>query len=81
MVATFIPADTAPPRLDADAEAFAARLARAAYEVALRHGIKGPFTDLELALWRAVRAEVGGRAGADAAAAPLRGPGRAGAAA
>lgn len=37
------------------AEAFAADLARAAYEVALRHGIAGPFADLELALWRELR--------------------------
>ncbi len=31
--------------------AFAARLTQAAYAVALRHGVKGSFADLELALW------------------------------
>lgn len=40
------------------AEAFVADLARAAYDVALRHGITGPFADLELDLWRALRAVV-----------------------
>lgn len=40
------------------AEAYAADLARAAYEVALRHGIAGSFADLELALWREMRAVV-----------------------
>ena len=39
-------------------EAFVADLARAAYDVALRHGITGPFADLELALWREMRAVV-----------------------
>ena len=43
-------ADLAP-----EAEAYAADLARAAYEVALRHGITGPFADLELSLWREIR--------------------------
>jgi hypothetical protein len=43
-------ADLAP-----EAEAYAADLARAAYEVALRHGITGPFADLELTLWREIR--------------------------
>lgn len=43
-------------------EAFAADLARAAYEVALRHGIAGPFADLELALWRELRDVVRDRA-------------------
>jgi hypothetical protein len=38
-----------------EAEAYAADLARIAYEVALRHGITGPFTDLELSLWREIR--------------------------
>jgi|GEM_PF-4322519 len=41
--------------LVADADALAARLTRAAYEVALRHHPGRPFTDLELALWRAIR--------------------------
>ncbi len=45
-------------------EAFAADLARAAYEVALRHGITGPFADLELALWREMRAVVRERSAA-----------------
>lgn len=43
-------ADLAP-----EAEAYAADLTRAAYEVALRHGIIGPFADLELSLWREIR--------------------------
>ena len=42
---------------DADgAEALLAELAAAAYGVALRHGIKGPFIDVELELWRELRA-------------------------
>jgi hypothetical protein len=32
-----------------------ARLTAAAYAVALRHGLKGPFIDVELALWRELR--------------------------
>jgi hypothetical protein len=43
------------PALTPAAEAFAADLARAAYDVALRHGITGPFAELELALWRELR--------------------------
>jgi hypothetical protein len=38
-----------------DREAFVARLATTAYQVALRHGIKGSFADLELKLWRELR--------------------------
>ncbi|HEY7328662.1 MAG TPA: hypothetical protein VH592_13540 [Gemmataceae bacterium] len=37
------------------AEEFLAELATAAYGVALRHGIKGPFIDMELDLWRELR--------------------------
>jgi hypothetical protein len=37
------------------AEHFLAELAQAAYGVALRHGIKGPFIDVELELWRELR--------------------------
>ena len=33
-----------------------AELAAAAYRVALRHGTQGAFIDLELDLWRALRA-------------------------
>ena len=44
--------------LDPEAEALAARLTRAAYEVALRHGITGPFADLELDLWHELREAV-----------------------
>ena len=36
-----------------------ARLAAAAYEVALRHGLRAPFIDVELALWRELRAVAG----------------------
>lgn len=43
------------PTLSPAAESYAADLARAAYEVALRHGIAGSFADLELALWREMR--------------------------
>lgn len=46
---------TLSPALAPATEAFVADLARAAYEVALRHGITGPFADLELALWRELR--------------------------
>ena len=37
------------------AEELLAELAAAAYDVALRHGIKGPFIDVELDLWRELR--------------------------
>jgi len=50
--------------LDPEVEAFAARLTRTAYEVALRHGITGPFADLELDLWHELREVVRGRPGA-----------------
>lgn len=46
------------PALTPAAEAFVADLARAAYDVALRHGITGPFADVELDLWRALRSVV-----------------------
>ena len=46
----------APSAITIDREAFLARLATAAYQVALRHGIKGSFAELELALWRELRA-------------------------
>lgn len=39
------------PRL----EDFLAELAAATYGVALRHGVKGSFIDLELELWQALR--------------------------
>ena len=39
-----------------DREAFLARLTTTAYEVALRHGIKGSFAKLELSLWHELRA-------------------------
>jgi hypothetical protein len=38
-----------------DREAFLARLTTTAYQVALRHGIKGSFAELELDLWRELR--------------------------
>jgi len=40
---------------DVRAEELVAELAQAAYRVALRHGIKGPFIDVELDLWRELR--------------------------
>lgn len=36
-------------------EEFLAELAAAAYGVALRHGIKGPFIEVELDLWHELR--------------------------
>jgi hypothetical protein len=36
-------------------EEMLARLTTAAYSVALRHGLKAPFIDVELALWRELR--------------------------
>ena len=45
---------TARPTLDR--EAFLARLTTTAYQVALRHGIKGSFVELELDLWHELRA-------------------------
>lgn len=39
----------------ADEEALAAELTAAAYAVALRHGLRGPFLDIELDLWRELR--------------------------
>jgi hypothetical protein len=35
-----------------------ARLTTAAYSVVLRHGLKAPFIDVELALWRELRAQL-----------------------
>jgi hypothetical protein len=43
------------PRTDI-AEDLLARLTATAYSVALRHGLKGPFIDVELAPWRELRA-------------------------
>lgn len=40
---------------DAAAEDLLAELAAAAYRVALRHGLKGAFIDVELDLWRELR--------------------------
>ena len=39
-------------------EALLARLTTAAYQVALRHGVKGSSIDLELTMWRALRSEM-----------------------
>jgi|GEM_PF-6256474 len=36
-----------------------ARIADAAYQVALQHGFTGSFVDMELAIWSAVRQELG----------------------
>lgn len=45
-------------------EDFLAELAEAAYEVALVHGFRGPFPDVQLGLWRTLRQVVReGRAG------------------
>jgi hypothetical protein len=42
-------------------EDFLAELTEAAYGVALRHGLKGPFINVELELWRELRAVLGRR--------------------
>ena len=39
-----------------DREAFLARLTTTSYQVALRHGIRGSFAELELDLWHELRA-------------------------
>jgi hypothetical protein len=48
-----------PTNLETDPERLAAELTEAAYSVALRHGIKGTFVELELGLWDAIRAMEG----------------------
>jgi hypothetical protein len=40
-------------------DALVAELASAAYRVALRHGIRGAFIDVELDLWRELRRTLG----------------------
>jgi hypothetical protein len=40
---------------DRHSEEYLAELTDAAYRVALRHGLKGAFVDVELELWRALR--------------------------
>jgi hypothetical protein len=50
-------------------EQLVAELAAAAYGVALRHGLKGPFIDVELDLWRALREVLGDRPSGGRAAA------------
>jgi hypothetical protein len=42
-----------------DGDRLLAELAEAAYQVALRHGLKGPFVDVELDLWRELRRVLG----------------------
>jgi hypothetical protein len=44
--------------LSPEEESLVARLTRAAYDVALRHGPDQPFTELELALWHELRAVI-----------------------
>jgi hypothetical protein len=39
-------------------EGFLADLTDAAYRVVLRHGLQGPFLDVELELWRELRAVI-----------------------
>jgi hypothetical protein len=46
---------TAIVEADTVAEELLAELASAAYGVALRHGLKGAFIDVELELWRELR--------------------------
>lgn len=60
------PVRAIPPGISPDpapTDELAARLTEAAYTVALRHGIKGNFIELELALWQALRAAVAHGAG------------------
>jgi hypothetical protein len=45
-------------------EALVARLTRTAYDVALQHSPDRPFTELELALWRELRAVIQAAGGA-----------------
>ncbi len=47
-------ADTSTKAQDTS-EIMAAQLATVAYQVALRHGIRGSFLDVELDLWRELR--------------------------
>ena len=44
--------------LNTQLEDFVAELTAAAYRESLRHGLKGPFIDVELTLWQALRAVV-----------------------
>jgi hypothetical protein len=44
--------------LSPEEELLVARLTRAAYDVALRHAPDQPFTELELSLWREIRAVI-----------------------
>jgi hypothetical protein len=44
--------------LSPEEELLVARLTRAAYDVALRHAADQPFTELELSLWRELRAVI-----------------------
>jgi hypothetical protein len=44
-----------PERLESSAEDFLAELTAAAYRVTLEYGLRGPFIDVELDLWRALR--------------------------
>jgi hypothetical protein len=44
--------------LDNNLEDLVAELTAVVYQVALRHGLKGPFIDVELTLWQALRAVV-----------------------
>jgi len=46
-------------------EALVARMTRAAYDVALHHTPDQPFTELELALWRELRAVLQAEGGVD----------------
>jgi hypothetical protein len=43
------------PAGESPQEALLSRLTDAAYRVALRHGIKGPFIDFQLDLWHKLR--------------------------
>ena len=55
-----------PTSLETDPERLVAELTEAAYSVALRHGIKGAFVELELGLWDAIRVSGGEDRGGDA---------------
>jgi hypothetical protein len=50
------------PGGESDQEALLSRLTDAAYRVALRHGIKGPFIDFQLELWQKLREVLSTRA-------------------
>ena len=58
MVASVVHKQVVETLLSPEEELLVARLTRAAYDVALRHAPDQPFTELELSLWRELRAVI-----------------------